>query len=43
MAKRIITVLTPITTAKKQTTAIRTKRPVIGRMADEEIVMSGFL
>ena len=43
MASRIITTLTLITTAKKETTAISTKRPVIGRAADADVVMSKFL
>ena len=43
MANRIITTLTLITTAKKETIAANTNRPVMGRAERADVVMSEFL
>src|SRR5581483_8773808 len=43
MARRIITMLTLITTEKKDSSTTRTKRPVIGRPSDAGLVIGSFL
>ncbi len=43
MANRIITTLTPMTTAKNETTAMKTKRPVSGRAVEADALMCRFL